>query len=122
MINIQKLRPVLSRSIILRPICSMKNVRISASSIQPTPSSLLTNPPNIRQFCCTSARLSNDDELPKKILVEQNFKVPSFGGIFGFKGPVNVKVGGNNFQNFDQILKEKMSSLLGGISLYLPNC
>ena len=33
-----------------------------------------------------------EDETPKKVLVEQNFKVPSFGGILALKTPVNVQV------------------------------
>jgi hypothetical protein len=35
---------------------------------------------------------SADDEPPKKIVVEQNFKVPSFGGILAFRSPINVQV------------------------------
>ena len=95
MLNIQKVRPVVARAIICRKICSKPKSSKAYVCLVDQSQHPVSNVPNLRPFSTNIVRMSNEggeDSAPKKILFEQNFKVPSFGGILVFKAPVNIQV------------------------------
>jgi hypothetical protein len=109
MLNLQKFRPIVARVVSIRSLTStttnnvstLKSTNYDVSSNNKSTKCLLkhrttSNVEPFRRFSTKSVRTSKndviEDEAPKKILVEQNFKVPSFGGTLVFRTPVNVQV------------------------------
>ncbi len=110
MLNLQKFRPIVARVVSIRSLTSSTTYNVSTlklktnnvSSNNKSTKCLLKHRTTsnvvepFRRFSTKSVRTSKndvvEDEAPKKILVEQNFKVPSFGGTLVFRTPVNVQV------------------------------
>ncbi len=115
MLNLQKFRPIVARAVSIRSLSSTTTNNVSTlksttnnvstnivSTNNKSPKCLLKHRTTsnvvepFRRFSTKSVRTSKndvvEDEAPKKILVEQNFKVPSFGGTLVFRTPVNVQV------------------------------
>jgi hypothetical protein len=110
MLNLQKFRPIVARVVSIRSLSSTTTNNVS--TIKSTNYDVSTNNVStkcllkhrttsnvvepFRRFSTKNVRTSKndvvEDEAPKKILVEQNFKVPSFGGTLVFRTPVNVQV------------------------------
>ena len=106
MLTLQKFRPIV---VSIRSLSSTNNYNVS--TFKSTNNNVSTNNVStkcllehrttsnvepFRRFSTENVRMSKndvvEDEAPKKILVEQNFKVPSFGGTLVFRTPVNVQV------------------------------
>jgi hypothetical protein len=104
--NLQKFRPIVAKSVLRRSLtpstssCITPVQTVCRIEDRKRSTPFANQDQFVRQLSTGNVRMSSEnaeDVTPKKILVEQNFKVPSFGGILSLKTPVNVQVHHDSF-------------------------